>query len=125
MHTNYLRLLIKLPKMAKIAIFLFLCLPNLLFRCSDVEANPHPKYLSLTFCHCNLNGLTAHHSILVTSSITQNNDDIIYLLEKLINSSIQTNDDRISIDGYNLIRADHPSDSKKVEFVFIIKSTFL
>ena len=30
-----------------------------------------------------------------------------------LNSSIQTNDDRISIDGYNLIRADHATDSKR------------
>ena len=30
-----------------------------------------------------------------------------------LNSSIQTNDGRISIDGYNLIRVDHPSDSKR------------
>ena len=28
-------------------------------------------------------------------------------------SSIENNDDRISIDGYNLIRADHPSYSKR------------
>ena len=33
-------------------------------------------------------------------------------METFLNSSIETNDDRISIDGYNLIRADHPSDSK-------------
>ena len=33
--------------------------------------------------------------------------------ETFLNSSIQTNDDRISIDGYNLIRADHPSDLKE------------
>ena len=30
-----------------------------------------------------------------------------------LNSSFQTNDDRISIDGYNLMRADHANDSKK------------
>ena len=34
-------------------------------------------------------------------------------METFLNSSIETNDDRISIDGYNLIRADHPSDSKR------------
>ena len=45
--------------------------------------------------------------------------------EMFLISSIQTNDDMISIDGYNLIRADHPSDSKKVEFVYMIKSLFL
>ena len=30
-----------------------------------------------------------------------------------MNSSIQGDDNRIKIDGYNLIRSDHPSDSKK------------
>ena len=32
----------------------------------------------------------------------------------LLNSSIEINDDRSLIDGYHLITADHPSDSKKV-----------
>ena len=114
--TTYLRLLTKLPKMTKIVIFLFLCLPNLLFRCDDIEVNLGPKYSSLTFCHWNLNGLTAHDSIkilLLQVYITQHNYDIICLSETFLNSSIETNDDRISIDGYNLIRADHPSDSKR------------
>ena len=43
----------------------------------------------------------------------QNNYDIICLSETFLNSSVQTNNDRISIDGYNLIRADPPSDSKR------------
>ena len=38
---------------------------------------------------------------------------MICLSETFPNSSIQTNDDRISIDGYNLIRPDHPCDSKR------------
>ena len=38
---------------------------------------------------------------------------------------IQTSDDRIAIDQYNLIRADHLCDSKRGGFVFIIKSIFL
>ena len=45
--------------------------------------------------------------------IIQNNYDIICLSETFLNSSIETNDDRISIDGHNLIRADHPSNSKR------------
>ena len=60
---TYLRLLTKLPKMTKIAIFLLFCLRDLLFRCSDIEANPGPKYSSLAFCDWNLKGLTAHDSI--------------------------------------------------------------
>ena len=45
--------------------------------------------------------------------VTQYNCDIICLSETFLNSSIQNDDDRIKIDGYNLIRSDHPSDSKK------------
>ena len=51
-------------------------------------------------------------SLLQAYIITQHNYDIICLSETFLNSSIETNYDRISIDGYNLIRADHPSDSK-------------
>ena len=102
--------------MVKVIMLLSLCLPNLLLCCGDIEKNPGPKYLSLKFYHWNLNGLTAHDSIkisLLQAYIIQNNYDIIFLSETFLNSSIQTNDDRISIDGYNLIRADHPSDSKR------------
>ena len=64
--TTYLRLLTKLQKMTKIAILSFLCLPSLLFRCGDIEANPGPKYSSLTFCHWNLNSLAAHGFIKIS-----------------------------------------------------------
>ena len=57
--------------------------------------------------------------------MTQHNGDIIWLCETFLSSSIQNGDDRIKIDGYNLIRSYHPSDSKKEEFVFIIKSIYL
>ena len=70
----------------------------------------------LTFCHWNLNGLTAHDSTkisLLQACITQHNYDIIYLTETFLNSSILSDDNRITIDGYNLIKSDHPSDSKK------------
>ena len=82
----------------------------------DIEINPGPKYSSLTFFHWNLNGLTAHDNIkilMLQAYVTQYNCDIIYISETFLNSSIQNNDDRIKIDGYNLIRSDHPSDSKK------------
>ena len=100
--TTYLQLLTKLSKMKKIAIFLLFSLRNLLFRCGDIEANPGPKYSSLTFCHWNLNGLTTHNSIkisLLQAYITQHNYDLICLSETFPNSSIETNNDRISIDG--------------------------
>ena len=113
--TSYLRMLTKLPKIAEITLFLVLCIPSLLFRWGDTEKNPGPKYSSLAFCHWNLNGLTAHDSIrisLLQAYVTQHNYDIICLSKTFLNSSIDSSDTRILIDGYNLIRSDHPSDSK-------------
>ena len=118
----------KLPNMEKTIIFLSLCVSNLLMLCGDIEVNPGPKYSFLTFCHWNLNGLTAHDNIkisLLQAYVTQYNCGIICLSETFLNPSIQNDEDRIKIDGYNLIRSDHPSDSKKEEFVFIKKSLYL
>ena len=104
-------------KIADIIVFLFFFfIKNLLSCCGDIEENSGPKYSSLTFCHWNLNGITAHDSTkisLLQAYITQHNYDIICLTETFLNSSILSDDNRIKIDGYNLIRSDHPSDSKK------------
>ena len=97
-------------------MFLLFFIQNLLSCCSDIEENSGPKYSSLTFFHWNLNGLTSHDSFkisLLQAYITQLNYDIICLTETFLNSSIPSDDNRIRIDGYNLIRSDHPSDSKK------------
>ena len=50
---------------------------------------------------------------LLQAYITQYNCDIICLSETFLNSFIQNDDDTIKIEGHNLIRLDHPSDSKK------------
>ena len=96
----------------RISVF---CISNLLMRCGHIELNPGPKYSSLTFCHWNLNGLTAHDNIkisLLQAYVTQYNCDIICLSETFLNFSIQNDDDTIKIEAQNLIRLDHPSDSK-------------
>ena len=100
--TSYLRMLTELSKIAEITLFLGLCIPSLLFRCGDIEKNPGPKYSSLTFCHWNLNGLTAHDSIKVSlfqAYVTQHNYDIICLSETFLNCSVHSSDTRILIDG--------------------------
>ena len=105
--TKNMGLVIKLPN-----IFFFICIVNLLCPCGDIETNPVPKYSSLTFCNWNLNGLTAHDStkiLLIHAYILQHNYDIC-LSQTLLNSSIESNDDRISTDEYNLVRLDCPSD---------------
>ena len=103
-------------KIADITVFLLFFIQNLLSCCGDIEENPGPKYSSVTSCYWNLNGLTAHDSTkisLLQAYITQHNYDIICLTETFLNSSILSDDNRIKIDAYNLIRSDHPSDSKK------------
>ena len=70
----------------------------------------------LTFCLWNLNGLTAHDSIkisLLQAYVTQHSCDTICLSEVFLNSFICGSDTRISTDGWNLIRSDHPSNSKR------------
>ena len=97
-------------------MFLLFFIQNLLSCCGDIEENPGPKYSSLTFCHWNLNGLTAHDSTkisLLQAYITQHNYDVICLTETFLNSILR-DDNRITINGYNLIRSNHPGDSKKV-----------
>ena len=89
----------------------------LLILSGDVEQNrgPEKEKSHITFCHWNLNGLMAHNfikvSLLHTLAVT--NDYIICLTETFLDSSIDNDDDRISIPGYNLLRADHPSNTKR------------
>ena len=102
----------------KIANFLlfsafFFCFQNLISPCGDIEKNPGPKYPSLRFYLWNLNGLIAHDCIKITliqANITNQNFDIVCLSETFLNSSIQNDDHKLKIHGYNLIRSDHPSD---------------
>ena len=51
---------------------------------------------------------------MIQAYITDQNFDIVCLSETFLNSSIQNDDHKLKIDGYNLIRFDHRSDSKKV-----------
>ena len=120
----YLSSIIKLLRITKVNTFLFLCITSLLSQCDGIETNLGPRFSSWTFCHWNLNSLTAHDYIkilLLQAYISQHNYDIICLLITFLDSSIQSDDKRIKIDGYNLIRPDHPTDSKKVEYVFSYK----
>ena len=89
---------------------------NLLLLHGDIEPNPGPnkKYKSFTCCHWNVNSLTAHN-MLKLSSIAAYNSVHKYdfcISETLLDSSIQSDDRDISINGYNVIRADHPSNNK-------------
>ena len=101
----------------------------LLICCVDVESNPGPKNQHQTyFCHWNLNGLAAHNfskvSLLQAISVSKTYD-IICLSETFLDLSIDPSDERITIEGYNLLCADHPSNKKGEESAFIIRNIFL
>ena len=76
----------------------------LLYCCGDIEINSGPKWSSLTFCHWNLNSVAAHEFIkvsLLQGYITECNFDICFS-EIFLNSSLDSEDDRLKIEGYNL-----------------------
>ena len=70
LYQVYSRLITNIPapfrlrflKIEHITVFLLFFIQNLLSCCGDIEENPGPRYSSLTFCHWNLNRLTAHDS---------------------------------------------------------------
>ena len=83
----------------------------------DIELSPGPKKLrnkSLSVCHWNLNSLMAHNYSKLTqlkAYTSMYKHDFICLSETYLDSS--TPDSLLEIDGYNLIRADHPDNIKR------------
>ena len=82
----------------------------------DIELNPGPNSCkSFVICHWNLNSITSHNFIkvsLLTAYNSINKFDIILLSETYLNSETLSNDENLNIPGYNLIRADHLSNTK-------------
>ena len=90
---------------------------HLLLLLGDIEVNPGPKRsFNIKFCHWNLSGLAAHDFIkvpLIEAFITTNNFDIVCLSETFLDSTILDGDENIQINGYSLLRTNHPNDSKR------------
>ena len=89
----------------------------LLVNFGDIEINPGPRKSSpIKFCHWDLNGLAAHDFIkvpLIEAFISTHNLDILCLSETFLDSTIDLNDENTNIDGYSILRADHPSNNKR------------
>ena len=80
----------------------------------------------MSVCHWTPNSLSAHNFTKLTQLKAYNSIykyDFICLSETYLDSS--TPDNLIEIEGYKLIRADHPDTSKGVEFAITRKSLFL
>ena len=80
--------------------------------------NPEPKPSScnnFSICHLNLNSISVHNFItlpLLRAYISIHNFDILCLPETFPYSTIFSNDSNLIIPGYNLYKADHPSNVK-------------
>ena len=89
----------------------------LLLKSGDIKSNPRPcKSSALKFCRWNLNGLAAQEFTklsLLEGYINVNDIDIICLSETFLDSSIPIDDNRLSIPGYSVMRADYPSNTKR------------
>ena len=94
-----------------------LLLKLLLICCGDIESNPGPKKQhQISFCHWNLNGLAAHNlskvSLLQAISVSRKYATIS-LYETFLDPSIDSADERITIEEYKLLGTDHPSNKKR------------
>ena len=96
---------------------------------SDVELNPGPRLDSLynfSISYWNLNGIMAHNYEKLSNLIAFNSTkkfDVICLSETFLNSETLSNDDNLMIPGYNFVRSDHPSNSKRGGVCIYYKSS--
>ena len=83
----------------------------------DIDLNPGPRKSNdnnLSVCHWNLNSITPHNFSKLTqlkAYISTYKYDFICLSESYLDSSTPNN--LIVIEGYNLVHADHPDDTKR------------
>ena len=99
--------------------FLLIFYSQILLLSGDIEENPGPKngsWSNFSFCFWNLNSIPANNFCkisLIEAYNSQHKFDIICLSETFLNSSYRSDDSDLHINGYKLIRADHPSDNKR------------
>ena len=95
----------------------FFLIAGLLLLCGDVESNPGPKdRQKLSVIHWNLNSLSVHDYIKLSSLQafnTLHKFDLICLSETFFDSSISSDNPSLALNGYRLIRSDHPNNIKR------------
>ena len=85
----------------------------------DIEMNLEPKpnpCHSFSICHWNLNSLIAHNYLkvsLLRAYVAIRKFHVVCLSETYLDSSNLSDDDNFNLPGYNVVRADHPSNTKK------------
>ena len=91
----------------------------LALKAGDIELNPGPNKKSHSYfscCHWNVNSLPTDNYCKVASLKAYNSVykyDFLCVSETFLNSSFESNDKDLMIEGYNLIQSDHPSNTKR------------
>ena len=100
----------------------------LLLQHGDIETNPGPtkeKIKNLSCCHWNVNSLIAQNfkisHLEAYNAIHQHG--FICISDTFFDSSVTEGDKNIQLNGYNLIRADHPSNTKRGGVCIFYKET--
>ena len=95
----------------------------------DIETNSGPqkeKTKNLSCCNWNINSLISYNLSKLSQPEAYNSvykHDFICISETFFDSSIQEGDKNIQLDGYNLLRAGHPSNSKRGGVCIFYKET--
>ena len=87
--------------------------------------NPTPCH-SFSICYGNLNSLTAHNYLkasLLRAYVAIKKFDVVCLSETYLDSSNLSNDDNFNLPGYNVVRADHLSNTKKGDVCIYLKNS--
>ena len=100
-----------------LGVLVWLCSCLIILR-GDVEVNSGPKNSvseCLSIYHWNLNSISAHDYsklFLLKAYISVHKSDITCSSEIYLDSTVPLDDDNLVISWYNLIRSDHPSNTK-------------
>ena len=96
----------------------------------DIEINPGPRRnTDETFsnCHWNLNSLLAYNYnklFLLRAYIAVHKFDVICLSETYLNSTVASDEKNLEITGYELVRSDHPANTKRAGVCLYYKNCF-
>ena len=119
LQQNFKRFKFQLPNVFQINSFHFiftLFYYILLLLSWDIELNPGPGDKGLSICQWNLNSVWVDDFAKIShipAFLYVYNFDIFCICESFLDSSIEDLDPRLAIDGYEFLRCDHPSDSKR------------
>ena len=100
-----------------------------ILKAGDIELNPGPqKYPHSYFscCHWNVNSLATYNYSKVLALKTYNfthKYDFICISETFLDSSFEPDDKDLMLDGYNLIRSDQPSNTKRGDVCIYYKES--